>query len=298
MPHKRFLNPSESLELDFRCPSTRPVDHRRLDYRGLSLEYTRVDSSAEYDFSWVGQHHYLAFHDLVMEAGEMNVEGFPTIVEHDLRNKMTYAPAGRPLKGWSKTAGRQNSFTVLHFDPEMLSEETGRSLGGKDVTPLVYFEDKQLLATMKKLEKIVSEEIEYPSIFVETAALLAALELARVQSQARPAAERTGCLSAAQETLLRDYIEDHLALDISLDELSQLVQLSRFHLARRFKATFGVPPYRYIIERRLTVARRLLKETNLPVSEVAASIGFSSAALFIRTFREATGITPLVFRRR
>lgn len=298
MPRKRFLNPPQTLQLDFRCHLGRPDYHRRLDFKGFSVEYTRVTSAAEYDFSWVGQNHYLALHDLVMDEGEMDVEGLPTIAEHDLRDNMTYVPAGRPLKGWSKTNGRQNSFTVLQFDPAMLSDETARSFGGQDVVPMVYFQDTQLLATMKKLEKIVAQGLDYPSILVETAALLATLELARLQSQSTSPSERTGCLSASQEKLLRDYIEDHLALDISLEELSQLVQLSRFHLTRRFKSTFGVPPYRYIIERRVAVGRRLLKETTLTVAEVAEAVGFSSSALFIRTFRETVGTTPLVFRRR
>ena len=152
MPQKRFLDSAESLRLDFRTPLIRPDLQRSHQYRGLTLEYTRVTSAVEYEFAWVGHHHYLALHDLVMERGEMDVEGMPTIPGGDLRDKMTYAPACRPLKGWSKTTGRQNSFTILHFDPAMLSEETGRVLGGEGVIPLIYFDDPQLLSTMKKLE--------------------------------------------------------------------------------------------------------------------------------------------------
>lgn len=297
MARKRLLDSSESLRLDFRNRLARPDAHCRLQYRGLTLDYTRVTTATEYEFSWVGQHHYLALHDLVMERGEMDVEGLPTVPASDLRNKMTYAPAGRSLKGWSKTTGRQNSFTVLHFDPATLSEETGRVLGDESAVPLIYFDDPQLLATMKKLEAVVADGLDYPSIYVETAALLAALELTRLQSRASSIADRTGQLSAAQETLLRDYIEEYLETDISLDELSRLTQLSRFHMARRFKATFGVPPHRFIIDRRIDLAKRLLAEGDLPVADVAKSVGFSSSALFIKTFRATTGVTPLVFRR-
>lgn len=169
--------------------------------------------------------------------------------------------------------------------------------GKNETVPLIYFDDPQLLATMKKLETVMADGPDHPSVYVETAALLATLELANLQTRTRSVAERTGRLSTAQETLLRDYIEVHLATDISLDELSQLTQLSRFHMARRFKATFGVPPHRYVIDRRIDLAKLLLSEETLPVADVAAIVGFSSAALFIRTFRAATGVTPLVFRR-
>ena len=90
MPHKRFLDPSQTLKVDFRNQLARPDYHRRFDYRGLSLEHTRVTSDAAYDFSWVGQNHYLALHDLVMEDGELDVEGLPALRQHGLRDTPTF----------------------------------------------------------------------------------------------------------------------------------------------------------------------------------------------------------------
>lgn len=297
MPQKHLLNSSETLKLQFRNRLVRPDMHRRVQYRGIAVEFTRVTSAAEYDFSWLGRHHYLALHDLLMDRGEMEVEGLQTIVECDIRDKMTYIPAGLPVKGWSRLTGRQNSFMVLHFDPALLSEETGRVFGGGETVPLIYFEEPHLLSTMRKLESAVAENFEHPAVYVETLALLAVLELGRLQSRGPVVADRTGRLSAAQERLLRDYIEDNVASDVSLDELSRLVQLSRFHLSRRFKSTFGMAPHRYVVERRLDTAKRLLKESDLSVADVATATGFSSAGLFIRTFRTATGVTPLAYRR-
>ncbi|MBX9459641.1 MAG: AraC family transcriptional regulator [Rhizobium sp.] len=256
-----------------------------------------MTSEAEYEFSWLGQDHYLALHDLVMESGEMDVEGLPTIPGGDLRNKMTYVPAGRPLNGWSRTIGRQNSFTALQFDPAVLSEEAERMLGGQENVPLIYFEDPMLLATMKKLEGAFLEGLDYPSIYFESLALVAALEVGKLQNAPRIAVDRTGRLAAAQERLLRDYIEENVAEDISLDELGRLVQLTRSHLSRRFKATFGVAPHRYLVQRRMEMAKRLLIETPLAISEVSEATGFTSPGVFIRAFREMIGVTPLVFRR-
>lgn len=298
MTKKPLADSPERLRIFLRDSQTRPDDRRRLHYRGLSLEYLRVAPASEYDFSWRGELHYLAMHDLVMERGDMDVEGLPTIPGGDLRDKMTYVPAGRRLTGWSKTTSRQNGVTVLQFDPARLSEETGGLLDGREAVPLIYFDDQHLLSTMKKLEDVVTDGFDHPAIYVETLALLAVLELGKLQGQGHPvASDRTGRLSAAQERLLRDYIEEHVTVDVSLDALSQLVQLSRFHLSRRFKATFGVAPHSYIIERRFELAKRLLKESDLSVADIATATGFSSAGLFIRTFRMATGVTPLVFRR-
>jgi AraC family transcriptional regulator len=298
MPDTQSLETPEKLRLDFRGRAIRPDTHVGLQFRGLGLEYARVTSAAEYDFDWRGSQHYLALHDIVMEAGELNVEGLSTIPGGDIRNKMTYAPPDRSLAGWSRTTGRQNSFTVLRFDRELITEETERTVLDMDPVPLIYFDDPGLLATMRKLEAIVADGHEHPDIYVETLALLAALELARLQTQRPQTDNRVGRLSGAQETLLRDYIEAHLASDISLDDLAQIARLSRFHLARRFKTTFGTSPHRYLTEVRIGRAKEMLKGTTLQVGEIAKATGFSSAGLLIRAFRSVEGTTPLAYRRR
>lgn len=288
----------ESLRLNFKGRVSRPDIHVSLQFRGFGVDYTRVTSEADYSFEWLGKHHYLALHDLVMEAGELDVEGLTTVPGGDIRNKMTYVPAGRPLSGWSKTTGRQNSFTVLQFDPALLSQETEQVLVESEAVPIIYFDDPALLSTMKKLEAVISDGLDHHDVYVETLALLAALELARLQNVRAHPDGRVGRLSGAQETLLRDYIESHLASDITLDDLAQLVQLSRFHLARRFKATFGTSPHRHITEKRIESAKRLLSGSTLQVSEIAKATGFSSPGLLIRAFRGMEGITPLAYRRR
>jgi AraC family transcriptional regulator len=288
---------ADSLQLEFRQRLVRPDVARRLQFRGISLEYTRVTSATEYTFKVDGTNHYLALHDLVMEGGEMNVEGLPTVPGGDIRDKMTYVPAGRPLSGWSRTTGRQNSFTVLHFDPALLSEETERVLGTGDAEPLIYFDDMSLLRTMHKLDALIAEGLDHPSIYVETLALLATLELSRLQTMISRSDDRTGRLSKPQELLLRDYIESNLSQDIGLEDLAQVVRLSRFHLARRFKASFGEPPHQYLTARRMEFAKRLLKETVLPVGDVASAAGYASSGPFIKAFKQAMGETPAVFRR-
>lgn len=295
MPKRRSPDSTENLKLDFRHPFTKPATHRVLRFRGLSLEYTRVTSAAEYEFNWTGKHHYLALHDLVMDSGELNVAGMPGVPGGDIRDKMTYIPAGRPLSGWSKAARRQNSFTILHFDPTLLSEETGRLFS--ETRPVIYFEDSAVLSTMKKLESVIAEGLDHPDIFTETLALLAALEVGNLENRWLLANDRVGRLSVSQETLLRDFMETHIASNISLNDLGELVQLSRFHLARRFKATFGVPPFKYLTDRRIEIAKRLLTETTLSVEEIARSTGFIASSHLIRAFKLTVGTTPLVYRR-
>jgi AraC family transcriptional regulator len=97
--------------------------------------------------------------------------------------------------------------------------------------------------------------------------------------------------------LVLAYIDENLADDFGLDELASLCGLTRFHFARAFKATFHETPHQYVLGRRLEKAMDLLIKSRLPISEVACVVGFSGSSQFARSFKAATGKTPLEFRR-
>ncbi|AYC31853.1 AraC family transcriptional regulator [Pseudomonas cavernae] len=105
-----------------------------------------------------------------------------------------------------------------------------------------------------------------------------------------------GGLAPHQRRLLQDYIEQHLDQALSLGELAALVALSAYHFARMFRESFGVPPHRYLLARRLARARQLLRETGLPLGEIALACGFASASHFSNRFRAALGATPGEYR--
>lgn len=95
-----------------------------------------------------------------------------------------------------------------------------------------------------------------------------------------------------------DYIATHLADPITLDGLAELAHSSAFHFARRFKKTTGLSPYQYVLRCRTEHARRLLRQVQLPVAEVAHRLGFGSASHFDTFFKKQTGQTPRQYRQR
>lgn len=105
-----------------------------------------------------------------------------------------------------------------------------------------------------------------------------------------------GGLAPHQRRHLRDYIEQHLAEPLPLSELAGLCALSEYHFARMFQASFGLPPHRYVLARRLARACQLLRSGQLPLGEVALACGFSSASHFSNRFRQALGATPGQYR--
>ena len=83
-----------------------------------------------------------------------------------------------------------------------------------------------------------------------------------------------------------------------VDRLARVSDVSEAHFARSFKQAFGVPPHRYLLTRRIERATALLRDTDLPVTEIAFGTGWKSLGTFGRTFRDVTGESPGDFRAR
>lgn len=93
-----------------------------------------------------------------------------------------------------------------------------------------------------------------------------------------------------------DYIGGNLRDDLSLRKISKVLCMSPCHFAHLFKQTTGHSPHRYVIDCRMGKAKSLLRETNLPVSEIAQMVGYSSPTYFSTIFRRITGQSPLRYR--
>lgn len=80
--------------------------------------------------------------------------------------------------------------------------------------------------------------------------------------------------------------------------LAEVSGVSEAHFARSFKQAFGWPPHRYLLTRRIERAVALLRDTELPVIDIAFQTGWESLGTFGRTFRDITGDSPSAHRRR
>jgi transcriptional regulator GlxA family with amidase domain len=80
--------------------------------------------------------------------------------------------------------------------------------------------------------------------------------------------------------------------------LARVSHVSEAHFARSFKDAFGVPPHRYLLTRRIERAKTLLRDTDLPILEIALQTGWNSLGTFGRTFRDVTGESPREVRAR
>lgn len=104
-------------------------------------------------------------------------------------------------------------------------------------------------------------------------------------------------LAHRQLMLVLDYINEHLATDISLGLLAGLVGLSPAYFSRRFKLSMGIPPHQYLIQCRVERAKALLMQGELTVTEVAHLVGFADHSHLTRHFKRIYGVLPGEMRR-
>ena len=103
-------------------------------------------------------------------------------------------------------------------------------------------------------------------------------------------------LSHQQLKIVTDYIEAYLETNIGLKDLATLLGLSTHYFCHLFKQSTGIAPYQYVIQQRITRAKRLLKRQDLSLVDVALACGFISQSAFNRSFKKRVGTTPRKYR--
>jgi AraC-like DNA-binding protein len=95
----------------------------------------------------------------------------------------------------------------------------------------------------------------------------------------------------------RDYLHANAQFDIGLDQVATAAGVDRFRLTRAFKAAYGLAPHAYLVQLRLSKARRMLADGVQPAA-VAMELGFADQSHLGRWFVRAYGLTPAMYRKR
>lgn len=126
-----------------------------------------------------------------------------------------------------------------------------------------------------------------------------ALAVHLVRNYANQASEtppRRGALPAFRLRRATAYMAERLDQPFDLDALAAEVGMSAFHFSRLFRKATGAAPSQAFIGMRMTEARRLLRETDRSIIEVALDVGYASPSHFAQVFRKTVGVTPRAYR--
>jgi len=93
------------------------------------------------------------------------------------------------------------------------------------------------------------------------------------------------------------FIEDNLTRPISVEDISNIAHLHPNYFSNLFRQHFGVPPMKYVLQKRIEKAQILLCSTGKPIKNIAIETGYDDPCYFTRFFRKHTGMTPLQYRK-
>jgi len=204
-------------------------------------------------------------------------------------------PAGKDL---TVELGGQLDTVHAYLTDEALREahdgaavELAEELGSLD--PLL----EQLLLT---LDGVLRQWEPSARTYVDHLGHALAAQLARahsVTSRSPPGPLARGGLSERQWSAVRDLVEAHLGEPVPLRAMAGAAGLSVSQFARQFKIRTGLTPHRFLVQRRVDAACRLLRDTAVPIAEVALTCGFSHQEHLTRVLKAYVRTTPAAIRR-
>lgn len=96
---------------------------------------------------------------------------------------------------------------------------------------------------------------------------------------------------------IKKYLDDNYTKNISLDEISSIFFINKFYLTRAFKNKYGLTINTYIIEKRITKAKELLRFGDKKIEDISSNCGFNDSNYFSRTFKKVENMTPIEYKK-
>lgn len=187
-------------------------------------------------------------------------------------------------------AGSETGFgyKILYVEPALIYEAV-RVLSGRGGwlpfvrSPVIL--SQQLASAITGVFQSTREPLAIDSLMLQLAEGLIAADACA------PAVARPRYLDSAALERARQFLDQQKTRVVRSAELEVVTGLSRYELARQFRAMHGTSPYRYLLMRRLAVARQQIAERQ-PLADVALAAGFADQAHLTRMFKAAFGLTP------
>jgi AraC-like DNA-binding protein len=188
--------------------------------------------------------------------------------------------------------GEGFGYRIVYVEPARLAEALRALRGVPGPLPFV----SEAVSANPALARAVEDAFRGPldslsadSVVVDLAEALLGAE----RGGARPAAVRRIDVTAVERA--RQFLDTARTRTVHSSELESITGLTRYELARQCRTLFGTSPHRYLLMRRLALARDLIHAAR-PLVDVACEAGFADQAHFTRVFRSAFGLTPARYR--
>lgn len=171
-----------------------------------------------------------------------------------------------------------------------------------EILPKLYWKSPVFMQKVKRIYNFCQSNCDDEELEYELLSDLLVYILNQSVDQISEIQHLSALKNSTKSELLRrisiaeDYLNGNAFHTIKLEQLSRVCNLSRFHLLRVFKEIKGCTPQQYLAQLRLRKAKQLLLILDLPVTEIAYTVGFSELSAFTRFFKKQTNLSPNEFR--
>lgn len=261
----------------------------------MTLEYFEAEPD-EMPTQVFSQHHIL----INLNPNPHRVENWRDGKHRDFtyfENEIIVTPAGIE-SGWRWHS--KSKVIVITLEPERFEQfaqkQVGVLLGAQQLSDVPKFFDEDITQAAKNLYfALVDKALGYEVMFDSLGRVFLVKLIQKYAIRDDEFTDGKG-LSANQYKRVLNYVKEHFAESVAVSSLADHMAMSPQHFSRAFKETLGRSPVQYIQEHRVEESKRLLKQSNLSLVEVAERCGFSDQAHFSRLFKKYTLQTPKRYR--
>ncbi|MCP6763032.1 MAG: AraC family transcriptional regulator [Fischerella sp. CENA71] len=239
---------------------------------------------------------------LVVELGNVRRQVFRIEKqEYDgslLQGELLLIPAKAPFFGACETTDEILAFFI---DPTFLHrislEANCPHSEQVELLSVICTRDLQIESIVQSIHNEIQQNRWGSRLYLDSLANLLVIHLLRNYTSS-PLKLREYQVGLGEFRLKRvlEYINAHLEQDIELADLAEVADFSQCYFASLFKQSMGIAPWQYVVQQRVELAKKLLKQRNKSISEIALQCGFNSQSHFTQQFRKMTGVTPKTYR--
>jgi AraC family transcriptional regulator len=274
--------------------------HAASEGLGWSSLYASAQREAPYEASYRAVRDHLVI---------LHIDG-PVVVgrvDGKSQQRRTVRPGGSSVLpgGMAFSVQLEGGFESLHvyLRDAVLREVAAELLGGDpariELVPRLGAQDPLLEQLALGIREALMAPDPASAVYADQLARTLGARLLRAHSNRipRPAEPPRGGLTRTQLARAIEFMDANLAERLGLDEIAGAVGLCPAHFIRQFKVSTGMAPHKYLVRLRLARAKRLLRETDLSIAQIAFECGFCHQEHMTRFFGQHAGTTPAVFRR-
>ncbi len=267
---------------------------RQAQWNGMKIEHTRM-RRGEITEHWHAEHQIFiplagSFLPDAQSATGCQKGGHRTV------GHTVIVPSGQP---YSVSWEEELETLSIYLDPSLLVRAAAEwiALNQIELDAACDARDPLIRQIGLALLNEIGSEAPAGRLYVDSLANTLAVHLLRHYSTVGDKIQPVfGGLARHKLRRATEFIAENLESNLTLAEIAETVDLSPYHFARAFKQATGRTPHQYLMEKRIERAKQLLAKTELPIVEVALSVGFKNQSHFTTIFRKLTAMTPKAYR--